>query len=96
MDVAQARTLAELEQNRPDAVCAILHDSGYGELADDWQAASSAFETAAEGCHAVASSAAEDPIVDAGVLRAYARLCLSWWPIARLREEARACIEHPG
>lgn len=96
MEIQQAQALAQLKENQPDSVRSVLYDSGYGDLADQWLLATSEFETAA---HKVVQPAAEavedDEPASTDVLRAYARMCLSWSRISQLREQALGCIERP-
>ncbi len=93
MDLNQAQALALIEESRPDAVRATLHDSGYGELADQWLQDSSNFETVARTSMAPAALEGMDPAVNTDVLRAYARMCLSWSRINQLREQALGWME---
>lgn len=96
MDYAQAQALSQLEEHQPDVARAILYDSGYGDLADQWLMASSEFESAARDAAAPGPSLHDGGAVSNDVLRAYARMCLSWSRISRLREQAQGCIEQTG
>lgn len=93
MDLQQAQALALMEESRPDTVRTTLHDSGYGALADDWLRASSDFETVARQQLAPASLAADEAPPNTDVLRAYARMCMSWSRISQLRDQALGWIE---
>lgn len=93
MDYRQAQALAQLEEGRPDAVRAILYDSGYGELAEQWLMAAHEFEAAARSSVVPATEADDETPVSTEVLRAYARMCLSWSRISQLRDQAQGCIE---
>lgn len=93
MDLHQAQALALIEESRPDSVRAALLDSGYGDLADQWLQASSEFETVARSSLAPAALDGMDQPVNTDVLRAYARMCLSWSRISRLREQALGWME---
>jgi len=44
MDKAQAHQLAEMQAHEPDAACRTLHDTGFGNLADDWLASRQEFD----------------------------------------------------
>ncbi len=93
MDYEQAQALAQLEEHRPEVTRSILYDSGYGDLADQWLTASSEFEVAAREAGSPGPSLHDGGAISTDVLRAYARMCLSWSRISRLREQAQGCIE---
>lgn len=93
MDVRHAPALALIEESRPETVRATLYDSGYGDLADQWLQASSDFESLARNQLAPASIDGMDGPVNTDVLRAYARMCLSWSRISQLRDQALGWME---
>lgn len=93
MDMHQATALALIEESRPETARATLYDSGYGDLADQWLQASSDFETVARSRMAPAALRATDEPVNTEVLRAYARMCMSWSRISQLREQAQGWME---
>jgi len=90
MDLSQARALAMMEEGQREYTRNVLHDSGYGELADQWLTAESEFES-------VAKQTPEEDMVDrevrSNVVRAYARRCVSWARISQLRDQAVGQIE---
>lgn len=97
MDINDAQALARMVESEPDSVRSILYDSGYGDLADQWLTATSEFEAVARSSMVRLAPAAEDETpVSADVLRAYARMCLSWSRINQLRDQALGSIERPA
>lgn len=93
MDLQQARALALIEEHRRDDACITLHDSGYGDLADQWLQASSEFETVARNRLEPATLEGMEAPVNTDVLRAYARMCMSWSRIVQLRDQALGWME---
>jgi hypothetical protein len=93
MDLHQARALALIEESRPESVCATLCDSGYGDLAEQWLQASNEFETVARSSMAPAGLGGLEQPVNTDVLRAYARMCMSWSRISQLRDQALGWME---
>ncbi len=94
MNLDQAQALARMEETQPDYTRAVLCDSGYGELADQWLDAASAFDNATEETERSGASSLSQT-----TMRAYARMCVSWSRINQLREQAMGRIErltHPG
>jgi hypothetical protein len=90
MELSQARALAMMEEGRREYTRNVLHDSGYGDLAEQWLTAESEFEI-------VAKQTPEEDMVDrevrSNVVRAYARRCVSWARISQLRDQAVGQIE---
>lgn len=93
MDLHQAQALALIEESRPDSVRATLRDSGYGELAEQWLQASNEFESVARSTMAPARVDGTEPPMNTDVLRAYARMCMSWSRISQLRDQALGWME---
>ena len=93
MDLHQAQALALIEEHRRDDACIALHDSGYGDLADQWLQASSEFEMVARNRLEPAAMDGMDAPVSTDVLRAYARMCMSWSRILQLRDQALGWME---
>lgn len=94
MNLDQAEALARMEETQPDYTRTVLCDSGYGELAEQWLDAASAFETATEETERSGANS-----LDPSTMRAYARMLVSWSRISQLREQAMGRIErltHPG
>ena len=90
MDINQAQALARMEESQPDYIRTVLQDSGYGDLAEQWMTATNEFETVAR------QSRGEDlsePGLSATVVRAYARMCVSWSRITQLRDQALGSVE---
>lgn len=90
LDPAKALALARMDERRPDYTRAVLHDSGFGDLADQWLNDASAFQ------HIVRQERPpEQPEqeVSARVVRAYARMCVSWSRITQLRDQAVVSTE---
>jgi hypothetical protein len=88
MNLTQAQALARMEETQPDYTRTVLCDSGYGDLAEQWLDAASAFETATDETQ---RSGADK--VSQHTMRAYARMCVSWSRISQLREQAMGRIE---
>lgn len=90
MDLNQAQALARMQEGEPDYTCSVLQDSGYGDLAEQWRTATSEFHNAAQQSHT-----ADPPQQDsmASVVRAYARMCVSWSRITQLRDQALGSVE---
>jgi hypothetical protein len=93
MDLHQAQALALIEEHRPEDTRATLRDSGYGELAEQWMLASSEFETVARSRLQPAALDGMDTPMNTDVLRAYARMCMSWSRIVQLRDQALGWME---
>lgn len=95
MDLYQAEALARVDEREPDYTKAVLHESGYGALADQWLDDASEFQTVVRQTRAPESHEHE---ASARVVRAYARMCVSWSRITQLRDQAVASAErmrHP-
>lgn len=93
MDLQQAHALARMDESRPDYTEAVLQASGFGELAEQWLTAADEFQSVARAQHG------PEEELGAGVVRAYARMCVSWSRITQLREQAQVSIErltHPA
>lgn len=90
MDLNQAQALARMEESQPDYTRTVLQDSGYGDLAEQWMTATNEFETAARQSH---TADLQEPVVSATVVRAYARMCVSWSRITQLRDQALGSVE---
>lgn len=90
MDLNQAQALARMEESQPDYICTVLQDSGYGDLADQWLIATSEFQTAA---HQSRTADPQEQESSATVVRAYARMCVSWSRITQLRDQAMGSVE---
>jgi hypothetical protein len=90
MELSQARALAMMEEGQREYTRNVLHDSGYGDLAEQWLTAETEFEI-------VAKQTPEEDMVDrevrSNVVRAYARRCVSWARISQLRDQAVGQIE---
>ncbi|KQP43330.1 hypothetical protein [Pseudorhodoferax sp. Leaf274] len=93
MELQQAQALALIEEHRPDDARLTLRNSGYGDLADQWMQASSEFETVARSRLEPAALDGMDAPVSTDVLRAYARMCMSWSRIVQLRDQAVGWME---
>ncbi|KQP18049.1 hypothetical protein ASF43_09345 [Pseudorhodoferax sp. Leaf267] len=83
--------MASMEESRPDDIKTVLQDSGYGELADQWLSATSEFQTVAQQPLAADLKVQE---VSDDMVRAYARMCVSWSRISQLRDQAMGSVEH--
>ena len=90
MALNRAQALARMEQGQPDYICNVLQDSGYGELADQWLTATSEFQTAARQSRTAELQEQES---NSSVVRAYARMCVSWSRITQLRDQAMGRVE---
>lgn len=90
MDLNQAQALARMEESQPDYICTVLQDSGYGELADQWLTATSEFQSAARQPH---TADLQEHETSSTVVRAYARMCVSWSRITQLRDQALGRVE---
>lgn len=93
MDLQQARALALIDERHPEYVQRALCESGYGPLAEQWRRASQAFADVSGSELPAASVEPLEQPVNTQVVRAYARMCMSWAPIGQLRDQALAWIE---
>lgn len=93
MQLQHAQALALIHEHRPEDTRAALRNSGYGELADQWLLASREFETVARTRLEPATLEGMDGPVSTEVLRAYARMCMSWSRIVQLRDQAVGWME---
>lgn len=85
MDVVRAKALSATRRDRPAETCDHLRESGFGDLADEWMTARQAFSSQLGD--------ENDKEVSPAALRAYARMSMSWFRIAQLKEQAIRFLE---
>lgn len=85
MDTARAKALSAARRDRPAETCDHLRESGFGDLAEEWMTARQAFSSQFED--------EKETEVSPAALRAYARMSMSWFRIAQLKEQAIRFLE---